>query len=561
MGPGTQIRNRTLPIDKPGFSPKQGKGSFSLSKISEMKNQIFILLFLPFAVSAQSVGVGTKTPHSSAIFDIESNAKGLLIPRLTTLQRSSIEGPAIGLMVYDTDTHSFWVYRGDIQGGWNDLDNKWQLNGLNIYNLNSGNVGIGTGSPTEKLTLNAPNATMQFMNSGTPRGYLQTNGADMRLGTYANNTTGNLVFNTKAVDRMWIDETGRVGIGTASPASLLTINGTNPYLQLQHNNVNTGFVQAVGVHLKIGTNSTNTTGNLIFQTKLIDRLTIDENGQVGIGTTTPTSILSVNAVNPIVQLKNAGVDKGFIQLVDDDLKVGTNLGNTTGKFIVRTKGVDRLTVSDNGKVGIGTTATNYIFDVNGYSRFSDHVWIEGNLYSENIEIAPSGISPELKLVRSEGIGTIGGLKIDENNHLKLSKGFYGGGIIIDANTQSGTKRFYASKGNQFNFGTGLTPTGYTVSVEGKVIATDFTTAAINNWPDYVFSGDYKLRPLVEVKQFINENKHLPNIPAAAEIEKKGLELGDMTKRLMEKVEELTLYIIGLQEQIDALKKINPNPGQ
>jgi len=60
-----------------------------------------------------------------------------------------------------------------------------------------------------------------------------------------------------------------------------------------------------------------------------------------------------------------------------------------------------------------------------------------------------------------------------------------------------------------------------------------------------------------VKKFIDENNHLPNIPPAAEIEKNGVQLGDMSKRLIEKVEELTLYILQLQDQIDDLKKQIP----
>ena len=60
-----------------------------------------------------------------------------------------------------------------------------------------------------------------------------------------------------------------------------------------------------------------------------------------------------------------------------------------------------------------------------------------------------------------------------------------------------------------------------------------------------------------MKKFIDENNHLPNIPPAAEIEKNGVQLGDMSKRLIEKVEELTLYILQLQDQIDDLKKQIP----
>ena len=64
-----------------------------------------------------------------------------------------------------------------------------------------------------------------------------------------------------------------------------------------------------------------------------------------------------------------------------------------------------------------------------------------------------------------------------------------------------------------------------------------------------------MRPLNEVKEFILANKHLPEIPSAAEIEKKGLDLTEISKKLTEKVEELTLYILQQQEQIDELKKL------
>ena len=58
----------------------------------------------------------------------------------------------------------------------------------------------------------------------------------------------------------------------------------------------------------------------------------------------------------------------------------------------------------------------------------------------------------------------------------------------------------------------------------------------------------------ELDKFISVNKHLPNIPAAAAIEKEGMEVGDMQKKMMEKIEELTLYIIDLQKQIDSMKE-------
>jgi len=487
-----------------------------------------MVVVLPMMAQSQAVAINAdgSQPDGSAILDIKSAGKGILMPRLTTLQRTSIAGPAIGLTVFDTNTFSYWMYRGDLNGGWAEMQhnyqNFWSAAGANIFNSNAGNVGIGTNAPAEKLSINGPNAAIQFLNSGTARGYLQTNGADIRLGTYINNAAGNLVFNTKAVDRMWVDENGRVGIGTATPASLLTINGANPYLQLQHNDVNTGFLQAVGVNLKLGTNSSNTTGDLVFQTKLVDRVTINQSGLVGIGTTTPSSILTLNATDPILQLRNGDVDMGFVQLVNDDIKIGTNQSNATGKFVVRTKGVDRLSIDENGNGVFGNSTSTGNLIMNG--QLTSGLTLQaGNLTQGLIKATQDGLeiyrtNPGIIRIRSNGDGMY----------------FYPNGQISIG-------------------GGGKTAAGYVVSIEGKAIAAEFRVLSVGSWPDYVFSNDYQLRPLADVKNFIAKNKHLPNIPSAFEIEKEGVHLGDMTKRLMEKVEELTLYIIQLQEQVDELK--------
>jgi hypothetical protein len=75
-----------------------------------------------------------------------------------------------------------------------------------------------------------------------------------------------------------------------------------------------------------------------------------------------------------------------------------------------------------------------------------------------------------------------------------------------------------------------------------------------NWPDFVFEDNYTLPSLMEVEQFITTNKHLPNVPSAAEVEQNGVDLGEMDKILLQKIEELTLYTIEQQKQIELLKK-------
>ncbi|MEM9884537.1 MAG: hypothetical protein AAF849_01500 [Bacteroidota bacterium] len=84
------------------------------------------------------------------------------------------------------------------------------------------------------------------------------------------------------------------------------------------------------------------------------------------------------------------------------------------------------------------------------------------------------------------------------------------------------------------------------TIEAKVLA---TVAA----PDYVFADDYNLRSLEEVEAYINENSHLPEIPSAAEFEADGIQLGKMSFDLLKKVEELTLYMIDMKKENEALK--------
>ncbi len=510
-----------------------------------MKITVFLLAFsFPLMLFAQSVAINTdgSPPDNNAILDIKSNSKGLLMPRLTTAQRTGIISPVPGLTVFDSETFSYWVYRGELNGGWSEIlstfDNHWNRTGSTVYNTNPGNIGIGTSSPTQKLAINGTDPAIDFMNAGTSKGYLQANGNNMRIGTYANNSTGNIVFNTKAVDRMWIDEAGKVGIATSTPNGALTIDGSNPFIEMRTSGVYKGYLWASGSDLRLGTSITNTTGNLALQTKLLTRMIIDENGKVAIGTTTPSpnGIFTINDVNPLIQLENNGVGRGFIQVLDQDIKIGTNTSNVNGNFIIRTAGTDRLAVNSSGWVTIGSENNSSYLILRGFTPTID--LYRNNISAGRIE-ASDFANKDLNITRNS---------MGNSGVIKLSNGF--GSIRL-------------SEDGHVNFGSGLKPSGYRVSVEGKIIATEFTALNVGSWPDYVFEDDYKLNPLAEVKKFITENKHLPNIPSAKEIEKNGIQLGDMSNRLMEKVEELTLYVIELnekniqlQKQVDELKKSN-----
>jgi hypothetical protein len=106
--------------------------------------------------------------------------------------------------------------------------------------------------------------------------------------------------------------------------------------------------------------------------------------------------------------------------------------------------------------------------------------------------------------------------------------------------------------SDLRIGTTTQATGYSLSVNGKVACEEVLVEDLVNWPDYVFNDDYKLMSIEELEQSIQQNNHLPGLPSAAEIEENGLMLGDMQKRLMEKVEELTLYTIQQGKMINEL---------
>lgn len=90
--------------------------------------------------------------------------------------------------------------------------------------------------------------------------------------------------------------------------------------------------------------------------------------------------------------------------------------------------------------------------------------------------------------------------------------------------------------------------GFKLAVDGNIRTREIRVDQ-DSWPDYVFNGDYQLRTLDEIEQYIAENGHLPDIPSAREVEANGMELGKMDRLLLKKIEELTLYILEMEERL------------
>lgn len=140
-------------------------------------------------------------------------------------------------------------------------------------------------------------------------------------------------------------------------------------------------------------------------------------------------------------------------------------------------------------------------------------------------------------------------------------GFYGapaGGIVgthtnhaFSIITNASSKMTVLPNGN---VGIGTATPAARLAVNGDIRAKEIKVET-SNWPDYVFNADYNLRSLPQLDQFIQANGHLPEVPKAADAEADGVSLGEMNKLLLKKMEEMTLYVIDLQKQIEKLEML------
>ena len=116
----------------------------------------------------------------------------------------------------------------------------------------------------------------------------------------------------------------------------------------------------------------------------------------------------------------------------------------------------------------------------------------------------------------------------------------------------------ASYTGDVGVGTVVVPSGYKMAIDGKLITEEVKVQLSGNWPDYVFKKDYRLHTLEEIQKHIEEKGHLPNIPSAEEVKANGIELGEMNRLLLEKIEELTLYILNQERRIKKLENLLKN---
>ncbi len=145
------------------------------------------------------------------------------------------------------------------------------------------------------------------------------------------------------------------------------------------------------------------------------------------------------------------------------------------------------------------------------------------------------------------------LSVDEAGNIILIDDAVGGGgwNNIDGRLHN------SNNDGKVVIGTGMNsfPDGFQLFVRGGILTERVRVALANSdrWADYVFKKDYKLMPLHEVEKFINHHQHLPNVPSAEEMAKNGMDVMETSAKLMEKLEELTLYMIEANKKIEALE--------
>lgn len=259
------------------------------------------------------------------------------------------------------------------------------------------------------------------------------------------------------------------------------------------------------------------------------------NGSVGIGTDNPQEKLDVRGA---ITSKVNSSEGGSVVLQNPNK---TALNNAQRWTIYNMTGVygdglqfwsysadgnnygSRMTIADTGNVGIGTTGPQAKLDVAG-----------------GINIAPGSA------IQLAGNISSHGLKYKRNNSDNtlldgpFLSGWTGGALGIKKGDIEFNVLSWKESGN--------------VAINGKLEAKDVVITATPT-ADYVFAADYNLRGINELEKFITEKNHLPEIPSAKEMTDNGLAIGDFQIKLLQKIEELTLYIISQNKEIESLKAI------
>jgi len=284
-------------------------------------------------------------------------------------------------------------------------------------------------------------------------------------------------------------------------------------------------------------------------------------------TTNPMSILTTNSFNLYNPTTNAiSITCNQCSNTAPFLVTSTGALNATslsisgssnfnGSFSNNTFSIGSLPLQTNGSLGGFPAELNYVhtyLGLNTKRNNSTGVWTLGSDGSHN---GGSVILSDLNgrfyfsTIPFNNSATIAQTQTDaqiiQNSNLIIDNT----GISVKAAATIGTNMVVNGV-----VGIGTTNTqGFKLAVNGGILAEEVKVITDVPASDYVFEPDYKLKSLNEIKTYVETHKHLPEVPSAAEFKRDGYKVGQMDDLLLRKVEELTLYVIELQKQIETLK--------
>ncbi|MFC1617299.1 hypothetical protein ACFL2K_03670 [Candidatus Margulisiibacteriota bacterium] len=287
---------------------------------------------------------------------------------------------------------------------------------------------------------------------------------------------------------------------------------------------------------------------IIFGTRMFAAAISDDGTHVGIGTTQPDQNYRLTIWNGghltshVANFVSNSTEATYLALGNTNAPTPWYLAtHSDGRFIVHQPGVgDRFAIRSDGAVGIGTGHPD--------SNFKLSVWNGGNVP-----------------------GFIANFQSDAPvSYVGIQNSNASNGWLLSCNSEGVFALHQPGVGdritvlNNGNIGIGAGSPQYKLTVNGCVYATSIKvreTIAVNSlilkpkhWADYVFSDSYQKMPLENLESFIKKNKHLPGIPKAEEAVNKGVSVGEMQAKLLEKVEELTLYVIELKKENELQKQ-------
>ncbi len=460
------------------------------------------------------------------------------------------------------------------------------LNGQ-VTESSNGNVGIGDIAPTFKLDVKTGVTLENGFNvssNSSDGGKIYTTYESGRAGLNFVENDDPFVFNflQTGFNLQLGFHHGKMGIGTASPRAMLHVNnGDNSYGSILANANEANFslytktlktqpanIESFRLGMKYDTNENNGfisfyrgsnsgDGYLGFSTSGKERIRIDKAGNVGVGTATPGAkfdvkggliagdgnwgVITVNGKEKNDWAFNAHSDgKSF------HIRTQTNTSTANSRIIMS---MDRLT----GNVGVNNLTPKSKFHVRtGTSGAKPHGYsdltIEDSSHGMISVLTPNNKKGYFGFADPED-DYVGGMEYEHAEDR----------LIFRTNNHA----YDLVLNKDGNLGIGTTNTkGFKLGVNGKIAATEVKVATYSNWADFVFKKDYNLPTLSEVENHIKENGHLANIPSAAKVKKDGFFLGEMDAKLLQKIEELTLYTIqqekDLKNQEKELEKTNSN---